>query len=86
MSLAQQTTKASISKLNKFWKKVSLQSTPQGHYILLDGKSLKTPQGSLLCIPDQKKILAYMIAGEWESQREILKSYSLPLVCFFFDS
>ncbi|CAI2175474.1 17555_t:CDS:2 [Funneliformis geosporum] len=75
-----QTTKVERT-LRKFWKQVSVQSNPdtKTYEILLDKRSLKTPGGSKLSIPYSKKFLAYLIAGEWESQNLLLKQHSLPL-------
>ncbi|CAG8584433.1 3734_t:CDS:2 [Funneliformis caledonium] len=74
-------TKKVEKTLRKFWKQVSIQSNTdtQTYEILLDKRSLKTPGGSKLSIPYSKKILAYLIAGEWESQNHLLKQHSLPL-------
>lgn len=71
-----------MSRLSKFWKKVTLKNVPEGSLVLLDGRSLKTPGGLELRVP--RPTLAHLIAGEWESQSEQLKSYSLPLVCYSF--
>ncbi|KAI9100420.1 hypothetical protein DFS34DRAFT_677440 [Phlyctochytrium arcticum] len=40
---------------------------------------MKSPEGNPLKIPANRKVLALMVAGEWEGQAKLLKSYSLPL-------
>ncbi|CAG8445330.1 1116_t:CDS:10 [Funneliformis mosseae] len=74
-----QTKSTFIDKSRKNVKKV-LETNTQTYEILLDKRSLKTPGGSKLSIPYSKKILAYLIAGEWESQNHLLKQHSLPMV------
>ena len=72
------------TNLKKFWKVTTIKEAESGHgfNILLDGKPLKTPTGKILCIPGEKKNLTLLTAAEWELQDTVLKSYSLPLVCF----
>ncbi|KAI9190595.1 uncharacterized protein BJ171DRAFT_557705 [Polychytrium aggregatum] len=65
--------------MKRFWKKADVRGEPEGYYILLDGRKLKTPEGKPVVIPRNKHLLAYLVAGEWESQEKNLKSYSLPL-------
>ncbi|KAJ1671529.1 chaperone [Spiromyces aspiralis] len=50
-----------------------------GYAVLLDKKQIKTPEGQPIRIPPANKTLAYLVAGEWESQREALRTHSLPL-------
>ncbi|RIB07400.1 hypothetical protein C2G38_2274394 [Gigaspora rosea] len=53
--------------------------TKNVYQIALDNRPLKTPGGSPLVIPRSQKYLAVLIAGEWESQKTVLKQHSLPL-------
>jgi chaperone required for assembly of F1-ATPase len=71
--------------VKKFWKAVSLDQNPeQGLYrILLDGRPLRTPGGRTLQVPAHQSVIAHLIAGEWEAQKESLKAYSLPVVSAF---
>jgi ATP synthase F1 complex assembly factor 2 len=46
----------------------------------LDGRPLKTPSGNKLRLPPQKKMLATLIANEWDVQDTVLKPHTLPLV------
>ncbi|CAG8549511.1 22609_t:CDS:2 [Cetraspora pellucida] len=65
----------------RFWKEVSVLSNKDMYQIALDQRPLKTPGGSPLVIPRSHKYLAMLIAGEWESQKALLKQHSLPLAC-----
>ena len=47
----------------------------------LDHRNLKTPGGTKLVIPQNRRLLALLIANEWENQSEVLKQHSLPVVC-----
>lgn len=71
--------------LRRFWKKVNIayhpnSTSPYPHLrIQLDGRSLKTPSGTLLAIPADRPLLASLIAREWAEQEKILKMHSLPM-------
>ncbi|KAK9763240.1 ATP synthase mitochondrial F1 complex assembly factor 2 [Basidiobolus ranarum] len=65
--------------LKRFWKTVTLAEFEDGFAIALDGRKLKTPGGNVLKVPKEKRILALLVAAEWESQSILLKSHSLPL-------
>lgn len=49
------------------------------YWITLDGRPLRTPSGARLAVPANKKILALLIANEWENQKEALKAPGLPM-------
>lgn len=53
--------------------------TEPGFEILLDNQRLRTPIGSTFSVPHEG--LALAIAHEWDSQKETIKRYSMPLVC-----
>jgi ATP synthase mitochondrial F1 complex assembly factor 2 len=42
---------------------------------------LKTPEGNALLIPKSKRLLAALVANEWESMDKLVKHHALPLVC-----
>lgn len=65
--------------LQRFWKNVNVKSTEEGHLVTLDNRPLKTPAGMKLVIPIERKILASLIASEWDLQDKALKAHSLPL-------
>ena len=71
--------------LRRFWKKVDVayyptSTSPYPHLsIRLDGRSLKTPSGTLLAIPADRPLLASLVAREWAEQDKVLKTHSLPM-------
>ena len=77
--------------LKRFWKDVGIEerSLPEsainvagerGFVVTLDKRPLKTPSGNILTIPKDKRLVATLIAMEWENQDTMLKPHSLPLV------
>lgn len=46
----------------------------------LSNLALKTPDLKPIRLPEEKKSAAIVIAHEWDSQEQILKPHSLPLV------
>ncbi|KAK6202668.1 uncharacterized protein RJT21DRAFT_118740 [Scheffersomyces amazonensis] len=68
--------------LNKFWEKVDVKFNENlRHYeVQLDGKTLKTPLGFPLSLPETKKQLANLVAHEWAHLPDLkVKTHSLPL-------
>ena len=53
-----------------------------GYIVTLDHRNLRTPGGTKLVIPKEKRVMAMLIANEWENQDEVLKQHALPLVRF----
>ncbi|CAG8734930.1 11463_t:CDS:2, partial [Racocetra persica] len=74
-------SKKAEKTFRRFWKEVSVLSNKDVYQIALDKRPLKTPGGAPLVIPRSHKYLAILIAGEWESQKTLLKQHSLPLAC-----
>ena len=67
---------------SRFWDKGHVfYNQETGRFeIQLDGKTLRTPMGLPLTLPETKKQLAYLIAHEWTHLPKIsLKSSALPL-------
>lgn len=62
--------------MKRFYKDVSVRSEPQGHGILLDGRSIKTPAKAVLLLPT--RALADAIATEWAMQVETIEPKSMP--------
>lgn len=58
----------------------SSQPTPDLFLITLDGRPLKTPSGKRLTLPPSKRLLAALVANEWEVQETMIKPHALPLV------
>ncbi|KAJ3015034.1 ATP synthase complex assembly protein atp12 [Thoreauomyces humboldtii] len=65
--------------MNRFWKAVTVRENNGTLEITLDGKCMKTPDGHPIAVPANRRTLALLMAGEWEGQEKLLKSYSLPL-------
>lgn len=66
--------------LRRFWKTVHIKEETDGFQVTLDHRNLKTPAGTKLVLPKDRRLLALLIANEWENQDEILKQHALPLV------
>ncbi|KAK1923240.1 hypothetical protein DB88DRAFT_440663 [Papiliotrema laurentii] len=74
-----QTNRAEMT-LRRFWKNVHVKEDESGNYLVtLDKRNLKTPSGTKLVIPREKRVMAALIANEWENQDEVLKQHALPL-------
>jgi ATP synthase F1 complex assembly factor 2 len=66
--------------LRRFWKTVHIKEEVDGFLVTLDHRNLKTPAGTKLVLPKDRRLLTLLIANEWENQDEILKQHALPLV------
>lgn len=76
--------------LRRFWKSANVQEDKDGRLsnekltpgflVTLDKRALKTPSGTPLRIPRDRRLLAMLIANEWENQEQVLKQHTLPLV------
>jgi ATP synthase F1 complex assembly factor 2 len=51
-----------------------------GYLVTLDHRNLRTPGGTKLVVPKGQRLLATLIANEWENQDTVLKQHALPLV------
>lgn len=40
---------------------------------------MRTPGGTKLIVPKDQRLLALLIANEWENQDKVLKQHALPL-------
>ncbi|KAF8522088.1 ATP12-domain-containing protein [Hysterangium stoloniferum] len=63
----------------RFWKTVGIEERPDSFLVTLDKRPLKTPEGAVLAIPRSKRLLATLIAHEWENQETLIKPYALPM-------
>jgi len=61
----------------KFYRSVSVSAQDGGHAVLLDGKPLRTPGGSILILPTEA--LAEAIAQEWREQGAHVDPARMPL-------
>lgn len=83
-------------RFRRFWSQVNLDESPgrckccgcgrpltrnaEGYAVLLDARTLKTPDGNVLRLPRSKERLAMMLAAEWNSlHTATIRHYSLPL-------
>ncbi|KIK97399.1 hypothetical protein PAXRUDRAFT_824945 [Paxillus rubicundulus Ve08.2h10] len=65
--------------LKRFWKTVGIDTRADGIAVTLDKRALKTPSGNTLLLPENKRVVATLIANEWENQTILLKPHALPL-------
>ncbi|KZV70654.1 ATP12-domain-containing protein [Peniophora sp. CONT] len=72
------TNRAETSK-KRFWKEVGIESKDGVLSVTLDKRSLKTPDGNKLAVPQEKRLLATLIANEWDNQILLLKQHALPM-------
>ncbi|KAF8610161.1 ATP12-domain-containing protein [Ceratobasidium sp. AG-I] len=70
--------RASVT-LNRFWKTVGVTENNGILAVTLDGRSLRTPEGAKLEIPKSHRLLAALIATEWENQEKLIKPHALPM-------
>ncbi|OMJ10498.1 Protein atp12, mitochondrial [Smittium culicis] len=68
----------------RFWKTATFNSVPEGYLINLDKRILKLTNGTPLVLSHKQKILAALIAAEWEAQESTLKPHALPLTSLVF--
>lgn len=66
--------------LRRFWKNAHIKEDDGGYLVTLDHRNLKTPGGTKLVVPANRRLLAILIANEWENQEQVLKQHALPLV------
>lgn len=63
----------------RFWKTVDVEEKPDGLVVTLDKRPLKTPAGKTLTLPKSKRLLAALIAHEWDNQDSLIKPFALPM-------
>jgi chaperone required for assembly of F1-ATPase len=61
----------------RFYKEVSVREDGRGFAVLLDGRTIKTPAGSVLLAPS--RALGEAVADEWRAQGETLKLETMQL-------
>lgn len=74
--------KVSTSRLSikKFYKEVSVKKNEKSFSLFLDKRQLKTSAGTPVVLSSQ--VLALALATEWESQGDLIKMLTMPLVAF----
>lgn len=66
--------------MKRFWKEVTLESTPMGQAVRLDGRPVKTPTGNTLALPTQK--MADAVVAEWDAVEKTLNPALMPVTGF----
>lgn len=66
--------------VKRFYKEVSVQETSEGYKILCDNKPLKCGCKADLALPT--RVLADMVAEEWQSQSDEIKLQAMPVTNF----
>jgi chaperone required for assembly of F1-ATPase len=66
--------------MRRFWKEVTLEPTPLGQAVRLDGRPVKTPTGNALALPTQK--MADAVVAEWEAVEKTLNPILMPVTGF----
>ena len=66
--------------MRRFWKAVTLEPTPLGQAVRLDGRPVKTPTGNALALPTQK--MADAVVAEWEAVEKTLNPIVMPVTGF----
>ncbi|EIN07833.1 ATP12-domain-containing protein [Punctularia strigosozonata HHB-11173 SS5] len=72
------TNKAEAS-LKRFWKTVGVEEKDGTYAVTLDQRTLRTPGGNRLLLPKEKKLVAALVATEWDNQETLLKPHALPM-------
>ncbi|CAE6435765.1 unnamed protein product [Rhizoctonia solani] len=65
--------------LKRFWKKVDIAEKDGILTVTLDKRALRTPEGAKLEVPNSHRLLASLIAIEWENQEKLIKPHALPM-------
>ncbi|KAJ3884772.1 hypothetical protein GG344DRAFT_71080 [Lentinula edodes] len=65
--------------MKRFQKTVGIEDRKEGIAITLDKRALKTPPGHTSLLPYNKRLVATLVATEWENQRIVLKPHALPM-------
>ncbi|MCF1467495.1 ATPase [Agrobacterium vitis] len=61
----------------RFYKDVTIAAGQDGHAVLLDGKTVKTPARNALVLPTEP--LAALVASEWQAQAEVIDPATMPV-------
>ncbi|KAH9923933.1 ATP12-domain-containing protein [Epithele typhae] len=72
-------TNRAEATLKRFWKDVGIEKRDGGYAVTLDRRALKTPGGRPLVVPAEKRLVAALVASEWENQTTVLKPHALPM-------
>ncbi len=67
--------------MKRFYQKVSVGEIDGMYAVLLDGKTIKTPEKTISLLPTKK--MAEAIAKEWDNQKEDIDPGSMPITKLF---
>lgn len=65
-------------KLKRFYRTAEVAIAPDGYAVTLDGRSVKTPAGSVLTVVSEP--LAAAVAEEWLAQEDTIRPDTMPLM------
>lgn len=74
------------NKVKRFFENVEVAATDNGYSITLDGRPVRTPEGSAVVSPTSE--LAVIVADEWSGQGDEINPLTMPvmrLVCTAID-
>lgn len=63
--------------MKRFYKVVTAAHAPEGYFIHLDGKPVKTPSGKEIIVPSET--LAGHVVLEWAAQKDVIDPQTMPL-------
>ena len=67
----------SILKQKRFWKQAAVHQRDDGYGVMLDARSVNTPNKTPLIVPTRS--MAEAIAAEWDAQSEKIDPLSMPV-------
>ncbi|TFK27398.1 ATP12-domain-containing protein [Coprinopsis marcescibilis] len=73
-----ETNKAELT-MKRFWKDVGIEKRGNNLVVTLDKRAVKTPEGNTLLLEPDQKLLAALVATEWDNQEKIIKPFALPI-------
>ncbi|KAJ2457130.1 chaperone [Coemansia sp. RSA 2337] len=68
-----------VPAVRRFWRSAGVDERSGKYVVTLDNRPIKTPNGTAVELAPSQKLLAWLIAGEWETQSEFIGAHSLPL-------
>ncbi|KAJ2812777.1 chaperone [Coemansia furcata] len=63
----------------RFWRTAGVDERGGKYVVTLDDRPIKTPNGTQVQLAPSQQTLAWLMAGEWETQTEFIGAHSLPL-------
>jgi chaperone required for assembly of F1-ATPase len=66
--------------MKRFWKEVTVDASPAGYTILLDGRAVKTPMKAVLILPCV--IMVDAVKAEWDAVGDDINPAAMPMTGF----